>query len=106
MTGRPIRPLPCRRRRPRPLPPPLPTRTPSHQKRPPARPRRAEATTGTEPTQEIITLQDYLARLKAELAGSDPALVQDALYDAEGYLRDEMAAAGSSAADLPAAPAT
>jgi hypothetical protein len=57
----------------------------------------------TETTQEISTLQDYLDRLKAELAGSDPALVQDALYDAEGYLRDETAAADSSSAGTAAA---
>ena len=33
----------------------------------------------------------YLARLQAELAGADPAVVQDALCDAEEYLRAEMA---------------
>ena len=33
----------------------------------------------------------YLARLRAELAGADPAVVQDALCDAEEYLRAEMA---------------
>ena len=38
------------------------------------------------------TIADYLDRLRAALAGADPALVQDALYDAEDYLRSEMAA--------------
>ncbi len=33
----------------------------------------------------------YLAELRKALAGADPALVQDALYDAEEYLRAEMA---------------
>lgn len=35
------------------------------------------------------TIEEYLARLRAELAGADPAVVQDALYDAEEYLRAE-----------------
>ena len=34
----------------------------------------------------------YLEELQAELAGADPALAQDALYDAEEYLRAELAA--------------
>ncbi|WP_133477389.1 sensor domain-containing protein [Cognatilysobacter segetis] len=38
------------------------------------------------------TIAEYLDRLRAALAGADPALVQDALYDAEDYLRSEMAA--------------
>lgn len=33
----------------------------------------------------------YLDELRAELAGADPALAQDALYDAEEYLRAELA---------------
>jgi uncharacterized membrane protein len=37
------------------------------------------------------TIPDYLDRLRTALAGADPALVQDALYDAEEYLRSEMA---------------
>jgi uncharacterized membrane protein len=36
------------------------------------------------------TIQEYLDQLRAELAGADPALIQDALYDAEEYLRGEM----------------
>lgn len=38
------------------------------------------------------TIAEYLLRLRAALAGADPALVQDALYDAEDYLRSELAA--------------
>ncbi len=37
------------------------------------------------------SIPDYLGRLRRALAGADPALVQDALYDAEEYLRSEMA---------------
>ncbi|GHA68734.1 sensor domain-containing protein [Cognatilysobacter bugurensis] len=37
------------------------------------------------------TIPDYLEHLKRALAGADPALVQDALYDAEEYLRSELA---------------
>jgi uncharacterized membrane protein len=37
------------------------------------------------------TIPAYLAQLRAELSGADPALVQDALYDAEEYLRSELA---------------
>ncbi|HSR65705.1 MAG TPA: sensor domain-containing protein [Xanthomonadaceae bacterium] len=37
------------------------------------------------------TIPAYLDQLRAALAGSDPALVQDALYDAEEYLRSELA---------------
>jgi uncharacterized membrane protein len=38
------------------------------------------------------TIAEYLDRLRTALAGADAALVQDALYDAEDYLRSEMAA--------------
>jgi len=38
------------------------------------------------------SIDDYLSALRAALAGSDPALIQDALYDAEEYLRAEVAA--------------
>ncbi len=34
----------------------------------------------------------YIEELRAELAGADPAVIQDALYDAEEYLRSELAA--------------
>jgi uncharacterized membrane protein len=37
------------------------------------------------------TIPEYLERLRRALAGADPALVQDALYDAEEYLRSELA---------------
>jgi uncharacterized membrane protein len=37
------------------------------------------------------SIPDYLDQLRAALAGADPALVQDALYDAEEYLRSELA---------------
>jgi uncharacterized membrane protein len=37
------------------------------------------------------SIEQYLAALRAALAGEDPALVQDALYDAEEYLRAEVA---------------
>ena len=37
------------------------------------------------------SIPEYLDQLRAALAGSDPALVQDALYDAEEYLRSELA---------------
>ena len=39
------------------------------------------------------SIETYLARLRAELAGSDPALVQDALYDTEDHLRAGLAEA-------------
>jgi uncharacterized membrane protein len=38
------------------------------------------------------SIDEYLRQLRAELAGQDPALIQDALYDAEEYLRAEVAA--------------
>ncbi|MGH8249106.1 MAG: sensor domain-containing protein [Steroidobacteraceae bacterium] len=38
------------------------------------------------------SIEHYLADLRTALAGEDPALVQDALYDAEEYLRAEVAA--------------
>ena len=37
------------------------------------------------------SIPEYLEQLRAALLGSDPALVQDALYDAEDYLRSEWA---------------
>ena len=38
------------------------------------------------------SIDDYLRQLRAALEGEDPALIQDALYDAEEYLRAEVAA--------------
>lgn len=50
------------------------------------------------------TISAYLERLRAALAGCDPALAQDALYDAEDYLRSELAAnPGKSEAEVIAA---
>jgi hypothetical protein len=48
------------------------------------------------------TVEGYLAELRMALSGADPALVQDALYDAEEYLRTALADAGDGA-DLNAA---
>jgi uncharacterized membrane protein len=38
------------------------------------------------------SIDEYLKQLRAALAGQDPALIQDALYDSEEYLRAEVAA--------------
>jgi uncharacterized membrane protein len=38
------------------------------------------------------SIDEYLKQLRAALAGQDRALIQDALYDAEEYLRAEVAA--------------
>ena len=43
------------------------------------------------PSAAPSTIAHYLEQLQAELRGADPALVQDALYDAEEYLRSELA---------------
>jgi uncharacterized membrane protein len=46
-------------------------------------------------------IPDYLEHLRRSLAGADPALIQDALYDAEEYLRSELAEnAGKSEAEV------
>ncbi|HEV2606985.1 MAG TPA: sensor domain-containing protein [Xanthomonadaceae bacterium] len=37
------------------------------------------------------TISEYLAQLREALRGAEPALIQDALYDAEEYLRSELA---------------
>ncbi len=37
------------------------------------------------------TIPEYLDQLRAALAGADLAMIQDALYDAEEYLRSELA---------------
>ena len=37
------------------------------------------------------SIEEYLQALRAALAGADPALIQDALYDAEEHLRAEAA---------------
>src|SRR5574340_1180086 len=38
-----------------------------------------------------MNIEQYLEALRRALGGADPALVQDALYDAEEYLRSELA---------------
>ncbi|MDA3914116.1 sensor domain-containing protein, partial [Oleiagrimonas sp.] len=40
------------------------------------------------------TITEYLKQLRAALVGADPALIQDALYDAEEHLRAELAERG------------
>src|ERR1700729_1004339 len=47
------------------------------------------------------SIDEYLKQLRAALEGEDPSLIQDALYDAEEYLRAEVAAhPGKSEADV------
>jgi uncharacterized membrane protein len=47
------------------------------------------------------SIDEYLRQLRSALAGEDPALIQDALYDAEEYLRAEVAShPGKSEADV------
>ena len=47
------------------------------------------------------SIDEYLKQLRRALEGEDPALIQDALYDAEEYLRAEVAAhPGKSEADV------
>jgi uncharacterized membrane protein len=47
------------------------------------------------------SIEEYLRQLREALKGADPALVQDALYDAEEYLRAEVASnPGKSEADV------
>ena len=38
-----------------------------------------------------MTIDEYLAQLREAMRDDDPALTQDALYDAEEYLRAELA---------------
>jgi len=53
------------------------------------------------------SIPEYLAQLRQSLAGADPAMLQDALYDAEEYLRSELAEhPGKSEADVIAAVAS
>lgn len=48
--------------------------------------------TATAPGSRLpTTIPEYLEQLRAALAGADKAMVQDALYDAEEYLRAELA---------------
>jgi uncharacterized membrane protein len=53
------------------------------------------------------TIAEYLDELRTALRGADPALIQDALYDAEDHLRSELAEnPGKSEADVLAKIAT
>ncbi|MFC5740815.1 sensor domain-containing protein [Dyella tabacisoli] len=45
----------------------------------------------TQDTNAPRTIAQYLDQLRAALRGADPALIQDALYDAEEHLRAELA---------------
>ncbi|MBD8525872.1 sensor domain-containing protein [Pseudomarimonas arenosa] len=49
--------------------------------------------TSPDPTGSSLprSVAEYLVQLRQALAGADPALIQDALYDAEEYLRAELA---------------
>ena len=47
-----------------------------------------------EPRPLPTTIPEYLEQLRAALRGADPAMVQDALYDAEEYLRAELSDSG------------
>ena len=55
-------------------------------------------------TRKDLTLKksvdDYLTRLQKELKGSDPALIQDALSDAEEYLRSALDTAKRETQDI------
>ncbi|NLV72866.1 MAG: hypothetical protein GXY46_09760 [Actinobacteria bacterium] len=50
-------------------------------------------------------VERYLRELQTALAGADPALIQDALFDAEEHLRSEMVARGFAAVSGGTAPA-
>ncbi|PNS09643.1 sensor domain-containing protein [Solilutibacter silvestris] len=53
------------------------------------------------------SIPDYLEHLRRSLTGADPAMIQDALYDAEEYLRSELAEnPGKSEAEVIAAVAS
>ena len=52
-------------------------------------------------TRIATTIPEYLEQLSAALARADPAMIQDAMYDAEEYLRSELAAQpGKSEAEV------
>lgn len=44
---------------------------------------------------EMKTVEEYLRRVRLAMAGSDPALIQDALFDAHEFLASERAETGS-----------
>lgn len=60
-----------------------------------------ETLTGSGPR----TVEQYLGALRQALAGQDPALIQDALYDAEEYLRNELETYHAEQPHLPPAAA-
>jgi hypothetical protein len=43
----------------------------------------------------IRSIEDYLARLRSKMKGCDPAVIQDALADAEDHLRAALGSAGA-----------
>lgn len=47
----------------------------------------------------IINVEEYLEQLRAALRGCDPALIQDALADAEEHLRNSLESAMSGSTD-------
>jgi len=47
----------------------------------------------------VTRIDEYLAQLRERLAGADPAVAQDALYDAEEYLRAEAPDGDEAAVD-------
>ncbi|AKC85635.1 sensor domain-containing protein [Pseudoxanthomonas suwonensis] len=65
------------------------------------------ATTSAQPSNPRplpTTIPEYLAQLREALKGADSAMIQDALYDAEEYLRSELAEqSGKSEAEVIAA---
>src|ERR1700742_1118674 len=55
----------------------------------------------SQPARAPRSIDEYLKQLREALQGADAALIQDALYDAEEYLRAECAAnPGKSEADV------
>lgn len=60
-----------------------------------------ETLTGSGPQ----TVEQYLDALKSELSSQDPALIQDAMYDAEEYLRNELETYHAEQPELPPAAA-
>src|SRR3546814_4756869 len=84
--------LPHHRRRPR-RPARMERRLARHPRFRRCRPQGTRTMTTVLPTTVLpTTIAEYLDQLRRALAGADPALVRDALYDAEEYLRSEMAA--------------
>src|SRR5690606_38846856 len=55
------------------------------------RPRGGNRMNATQGRPLPTTIPQYLEQLREALRGADPAMVQDALYDAEEYLRSELA---------------